>query len=254
MHMYSFRKQVLVERSCKWYRSGFSSLFCDMRPPRPHNVPQTSPARSLVRHRVHLNPPGSFQFSCSFKHATDSRVHRLCPVVGCDSDWRAARIPRRRKPSCWFAPVDRTRRMRRASALGRLLQHLLGRNQPAECRNHPHAIAARRVSQVSGLLARQNVITSFAERMRRIAPLHILHSAGSSPAKSLLLEQKLNLDGGALGILKNLTDNFLPQPELAFQCGTAMSAAFSFMAQLYETLQLDVQSLRATQAASIFAS
>ena len=77
--------------------------------------------------------------------------------------------------------------------------------------------------------------------------------AGNS-AKSALLERKLNTDMGALGILKNLTDNFLPQPELAFQCGTAMAAAFNFMAQLYESLQMDIHSLRATQGASIFAS
>lgn len=59
---------------------------------------------------------------------------------------------------------------------------------------------------------------------------------------------------GALGVLKNLTDSFLPNPELAFQCGTAMAASFNMMARLYEAINFPIQALRSNQLASLFAS
>ena len=61
-------------------------------------------------------------------------------------------------------------------------------------------------------------------------------------------------DASAIGILRNLTDPILAVPEKAFQCGTAMAAAFSSLSVFYDRVQLPVLSLRANQHASIFGS
>eukprot|EP00392_Amoebophrya_sp_AT5.2_P004161 g4169.t1 len=54
-------------------------------------------------------------------------------------------------------------------------------------------------------------------------------------------EAVIKQDGSAIGILRELTDNFLKLPEKAFQCGTAMSSVFSMLSTLYDSVNLPMK-------------
>ena len=65
---------------------------------------------------------------------------------------------------------------------------------------------------------------------------------------------RITNDESAIGIIRRLTDSILKVPEIAFSCGTALSAAYSMLSMLYDTAGLHTLSLRANQHASIFGS
>jgi hypothetical protein len=74
------------------------------------------------------------------------------------------------------------------------------------------------------------------------------------PAVQNLAGKQFQGPGGALGILQKSTEDLVSNPELAFQCGTAMAAAYAMMSGVYDKLGLPIQALRATQSSSIFAA
>ncbi|CAD7942604.1 unnamed protein product [Amoebophrya sp. A25] len=82
-------------------------------------------------------------------------------------------------------------------------------------------------------------------------PLREELQKGTLPERNAAL---FSSEDSAIGILRNLTDGLLQEPEKAFQCGTAMSSVFSMLSTLYDSVNMPVLALRAVQHASIFGS